>query len=169
MIKSAERSTKSCCRITLDQDHIGLVLREVRIDSVDGTRGQSCQRLVGLHQGKVDIWDQIEGVKYLVEQLTMLACDANVGFEVRIFLHCENKRAEFNGLGPSTKNERYFSHGRESSRLIFFLGRPLGKAVSRRPVSSSRPRTNPSSPAGRPVLSLCQVRRTTPSFCADAK
>lgn len=117
-IEAGQCSSKGCAGVTMDQNHIGLLLFQYRLDACEDAAGDIKQGLPLLHDGQIVIRLHMKGFQHLVEHLTVLAGDANQRPQVFPGLEFVNQGAHFNSFGTGSEYEHDCFH---VSNYLFFV------------------------------------------------
>ena len=104
LIKRSQSSHKRSCCIAVHQNNIRLNLLKNLFQLHQNIRSDGGQRLTRPHDVQIIVNFCIKNVNHLLQHLTMLACQANDAFNIRICLQFFYQRAHFDCLRPCTKN-----------------------------------------------------------------
>lgn len=95
----------------MDQDHVGPLVLEDRLELEQHVARHVEQRLARLHDRQVVVWDHAKDVQHLVEHLAVLAGHSHDGLElIPARLQLVGERAHLDGLRSGAEDEHHFLH-----------------------------------------------------------
>lgn len=97
--------------VAVDQDHVGPLVLEDRLELEQDIARHVEQRLARLHDGQVVVGSHIEDAQHLVEHLAMLARHGHNGLELILArLQLVDERAHLDCLRAGPEDEHYLLH-----------------------------------------------------------
>lgn len=101
--------------VAVDQDHVGPLVLEDRLELEQHVARHVEQRLARLHDGQVVVRRHVEDAKHLVEHLAVLARHGHDGLELLLArLQLVDERAHLDCLRAGAEDEHDFFHYRSS-------------------------------------------------------
>ena len=108
-VEARECRGKTGRGVAVDQNHVGPLVLEDRLELEQDIARHVEQRLARLHDGQVVVGSHIEDAQHLVEHLAMLASHGHDGLElIRTRLELVDERAHLDGLRAGAEDEHYF-------------------------------------------------------------
>lgn len=121
-VEAGERRGKAGRGVTVDQDDIGFLVLEDRLELEQNVARNVEQRLARLHDRKVVVGSHVEDAKHLIEHLAVLAGHGHDGLKlIRTRLEFVDERAHLDCLRACAEDEHYFFHKKSSSKIIVRL------------------------------------------------
>ena len=106
----------------MDQDHVGPLVLEDRLELEQNVARHVEQRLARLHDRQVVVGSHVEDAQHLVEHLAVLAGYGHDGLKlIRTSLELVDERAHLDCLRAGAEDEHYFFHKKSSSKIIVRL------------------------------------------------
>src|SRR3546814_18191702 len=102
-------------RVAVDEYPVGPLGIETFTEPGDKAREQRVERLVGLHDVKVDVGDDARDMQHLVENLAMLRGHADARIDAGLFAQCVDAREHLTSFRPRKAERRVWKEG--GSRL----------------------------------------------------
>lgn len=113
-VEARERCGEAGRGVAVDQDDVGPLILEDRLELDQDVAGDVEQRLARLHDSKVVVGSHAEDAQHLVEHLAVLAGHGHDGLElIRARLQLVDERAHLDCLRAGAEDEHYllFFHG----------------------------------------------------------
>lgn len=112
-VEARERSGEAGRGVAVDQDHVGLLVLEDRLELEQHVARHIEQRLARPHDGEVVVGSHTEDAQHLVEHLAVLAGHGDDGLElISARLQLVDERAHLDCLRAGTEDEHDFFHYR---------------------------------------------------------
>lgn len=110
-VEARERRGEAGRGITVDQDHVGPLVLEDRLELEQHVARHVEQRLARLHDGQVVVGSHVEDAQHLVEHLAVLAGHGHDGLKlIRTRLELVDERAHLDRLRAGAEDEHNFLH-----------------------------------------------------------
>lgn len=107
-VEASERRGEAGRGVAVDQDHVGPLVLEDRLELEQHVARHVEQRLARLHDRQVVIWDHAEDAQHLVEHLAVLAGHGHDGLElIPARLQLVGERAHLDSLRSGAEDEHY--------------------------------------------------------------
>lgn len=104
--------------VAVDQDHVGLLVLEDRLELEQHVARHIEQRLARLHDGEVVVGCHVEDAQHLVEHLAVLAGHGDDGLElISARLQLVDERAHLDCLRAGAEDEHYLLQNRFSLKI----------------------------------------------------
>lgn len=112
-VEARERRGEAGRGVAVDQNHVGPLVLEDRLELEQDIARHVEQRLARLHDGQVVVGSHIEDAQHLVEHLAMLAGHSHDGLELLLArLQLVDERAHLDCLRAGAEDEHDFFHYR---------------------------------------------------------
>ena len=110
-VEASERRGEAGRGVAVDQDHVGLLVLEDRLELEQHVARHVEQRLARLHDRQVVVWDHAEDAQHLVEHLAVLTGHGHDGLElIPARLQLVGERAHLDSLRACAEDKHYFLH-----------------------------------------------------------
>ena len=110
-VEARERSSEAGRGVAMDQDNVGPLVLEDRLELEQHVARHVEQRLARLHNGQVVVGSHVEDAQHLVEHLAVLARHGHDGLELILSrLQLVGERAHLDGLRAGAEDEHDFFH-----------------------------------------------------------
>lgn len=110
-VEAGKRRGEAGRGVAVDQDHVGPLVLEDRLELEQHVARHVEQRLTRLHDRQVVVWGHAEDAQHLVEHLTVLAGHGDDSLElIPARLQLVDERAHLNGLRAGAEDEHHFLH-----------------------------------------------------------
>ena len=110
-VEAGKRRSEAGRCVAVDQDDVGLLVLEDRLELEQYVARHVEQRLARLHDRQVVVWDHAEDAQHLVEHLAVLAGHSHDGLElIPARLQLVGERAHLDGLRSGAEDEHHFLH-----------------------------------------------------------
>ena len=107
-VEARERSSEAGRGVAMDQDDVGPLVLEDRLELEQHVARHVEQRLARLHNGQVVVGSHVEDAQHLVEHLAVLARRGHDGLELILSrLQLVGERAHLDGLRAGAEDEHY--------------------------------------------------------------
>ena len=107
-VEASERRGEAGRGVAVDQDHVGPLVLEDRLELEQHVARHVEQRLARLHDRQVVVWDHAEDAQHLVEHLAVLTGHSHDGLElIPARLQLVGERAHLDSLRSGAEDEHY--------------------------------------------------------------
>ena len=107
-VEASERRGEAGRGVAVDQDHVGPLVLEDRLELEQHVARHVEQRLTRLHDRQVMVWDHAEDAQHLVEHLAVLTGHSHDGLElIPARLQLVGERAHLDSLRSGAEDEHY--------------------------------------------------------------
>lgn len=121
-VKACECGGEAGRGVAVNQDHVGSLVLEDRLELEQHVTRHVEQRLARLHDRQVVVGSHVEDAQHLVEHLAVLAGHGHDGLKlIRTRLELFDERAHLDCLRAGAEDEHYFFHKKSSSKIIVRL------------------------------------------------